>query len=674
MAMIVCPICATRYRVADSQLSKASRLKCKKCKTVFPVSDNIRADDAPQENIPAELPPAGPSPQETSASHTLNLSDIGLDMGVADQDMSNAPTLDFSFSANIPSDTPSESEELHDHIASGSQEDQGQLQVGMGNLSFQPGGDGESTLSMDHNLDFSFTAAIPEAAPEGEEAPPAEEGEPAGNQELSLENLSLGDLPEESTMTMPTGAGETLFSEPGANLFQETVPAEPPPAEVEAPADVFGGDLPQAGVHIGFSAETQGAKSGPVVAPDEDFSDVEKALDALADGSFEKEIKKRKAQATRGQRLKLIGAGIGLAVLVALGGLWSLLPSAHEKLAKRYDKLVSQPEIAPQDVVDLFLDASAQQDQEMIQKVSVMKDLLPISSGEVLSVGEEYDATPPVNLGEEIAALKAEIEALKKTNADIEKKWQEESKVNLTPELINTNIQELLRKQQNLQAEYKAKEAESAEKMVNLQQQISEAKKDLEENRRRAQETIDDTSPTGKAMYTASVRNQQSLSKKIGELEDMLAVEKPAHAKRMQTIDAEYNPRFDAFEKELKQQQALYEKARLLQDQQNSPLVLLDKQMKQVKAELTEKEEMLQAKEAGLKMVVDFFKRDAQRQQVEQQRDKALFAHVSKNVVVSVKLRGGSKQKIPIMLTRYRAQIGEQTIQGDWVVEKVLQP
>jgi len=79
-------------------------------------------------------------------------------------------------------------------------------------------------------------------------------------------------------------------------------------------------------------------------------------------------------------------------------------------------------------------------------------------------------------------------------------------------------------------------------------------------------------------------------------------------------------------------------------------------------------------KEKQLQTVVAFFKRENQKQLVENNRNRAEFVAVSKNVKASVKFQGGAKQDVSIELKRYRASIGDQTIQGDWMVEKVLQP
>lgn len=731
MAMVVCPICATRYRVGESQLSKASRLKCKKCKTVFPVSDNIRAEDALPEEEGFQQP-------DTSAFQDQTLSyekseDTGQSSGTGfgfeeSADSSSAPTLDFSLSENIPgqetgtdSDTGSSRVEIQDHIVDTSQENQGQIEVGLGNLSLEGKDEGETTLSMDLGLDFSFSAVIPEASPEDEASPDGEasewqEEEPggggeggAGDLDLSLDGLRFGEAPEDATMTMsdsPSAGMTPPLSEISHDL--------PVGGGIEAPVEGYGQEeeplatccidsltmglttceicgrnlegrahdevvqerrqqlreeLPQGEAQIAFSEE----KVLEEAPPEDDFSDVERALDALADGSFEKEIKKREAKKYRRQRYMMFGGVVVLAVALLAAVAVTLLPSTQERLEAKYQDLLKQPEMDPADVVALFLDAVEKQEKTVFEKLSVIPTMpTNIAGGNVVTVGEELEETSLGVLGQEVSALQEELAQLNERYQTTEKKWQEESALDLSPGLIEVSIKQLTKKQEDLQQEYAAKEAESAKKMRGFEQDLEEANQELEENRRRADQYIDDTTPQGKAMYTASIRNQQSLSDKIAKLQDWLAEERTKYAQRMQKIDAEYTPRFTEVANGLAEKKALYEKAILLKDRTNSPLILLDKELKTMKAELDQKEQLLQEQQQELQKAVAFFKRREQHQQVEQNQNIAEFTHSSRNVVASIKFKGESKQKVPVVLKRYRAIIGDQRIQGDWIVEAVL--
>ncbi len=760
MAAIVCPICSTRYRVTDAQLSKASRLKCKKCKTVFPVSDNIRDEDTIDDGDSSAASP--PKSETSSLAGSLDLPGtqdfqtdqeepggiaaapeadseaMTLDFNFASMDGAEnaAPAMDFSFSAVMP-EAPDEDDEdddveLDDHIADSLHNDQGQLNVGLGGLPLSGGtDDGESTLSMDggSNLDFSFNAAMPEASPDHEESEDEsyEEGDVAEDdgamQDLSL-GLDLGAPPDDATMTMSDSTSETsssmnldtsLTESDDAGDFEDTAAGDTDYDDGGGYADdqeeldtccvdslamgmttceLCGRDLQGAGsqnsanqrreqlhdempageTQIGFSGEgpATGEQSPILTSDDDDFSDVEQALDALADGSFEKEIKKREAKKTRGSRLKFIAIGIVAGVIAIIGGGVLLLPSSHERLTKRYEDLMAQPELNPKTVVALFLDAAAKQDQEIFGYLSVMPSMPDISGGTVVTVGEDYERTSLGQLGKDVAQLKTELDALQTTYENTEKQWQEAGAVDLSPNLINANIDQLLQKQATLQTEFDEKEQASLQKTISLQTKIQETEEELDANRLRAQQYIDATDKQGKAMYTASVRNQQSLSDKLGKLEASLADERLSHAKRMRDLEAEYNPQFQKITEDLAVQRELYDMAVLYADSKKSPLVVLDIKLKELKSTMVEKEQTLKQKEQHLSTAFNFFKRQERRQQAEQHSNDAEFVHVSKNVVALVNFKGSGKREVPIVLKRYQGIVGEQTIQGDWVVEAVL--
>ena len=735
MAVIVCPICATRYRVADSQLSQASRLKCKKCKTVFPVSDNIRDETSKGEgatqSFPAPAvkgnktsspkPPVTPPKADLSGSpqgHSIdfNLNDMSLDFGTSAN--APAPELDFAFRASVPQEQESsESNELHDHIAGASQNTQGRIDIGLDELAFEQRGDedAEATRSLDYNLDFSFSANIPEAPPEREaEGMPADADMP--DQAGALEGLNLDDMSGEATVTM-TGRPALNLSEAPLAVGQAPVApapaaAEPPEAQAQAPAEplstccidslamglqkcgICGRDLKgreheieadlqlrkkqlkdellQGEVQVGFSGESYSDETAALPKAGEDFTDVERALDALADGTFEKAIKKKESRKTAAKTMKLMGAGIGAAVVVVFGILWALMPTAHEKLVARYDKLMAQPELDSQELVALFLDAASKKDQAIFESLAVMAAMPAINSGKVVTVGNEYDETALGSPGKEITALNDELTTLKATYQDKEKKWQEESKVDLSPQLIEQTLASLTQKQEALQAEANGKETDSKKKLLSLQQDRDTAKQEWTDNRKRVQDLIDATDPKQKAMRTASERKVQALDDKIAKLEAQIREEDTAHRQRMEALKAEYTPKFEQLKAEFRKQQALLEKAKLLKDQKNSPLVLLDKELKDLKKVMTEKENLLKEKDAQLKTALAFFKRDNQKPLVEKNQQIAEFAHLSKNVIAAITFEDGTKQSVPVVLKRYRAVIPNQTLQGDWLVETIL--
>ena len=369
MAVIVCPICSTRYRVAEAQLSQASRLKCKKCKTVFPVSDNIKSDSSSQKEEVTPLNPPTPEPEDTSASHTLEfpglqdeppqtlqeaaevpqddssgLGDFSLDFNIPSEATVEAPSLDFSFSTETPEVPENGGEDviLEDHIVDSLHTGQGEIEVGLGNLTLNSDDNGETTLSMDggSSLDFSFSAVVPESGPDDEQEEQEhgdqlleEEGDDGGAiQDLSL-NLDIGtpqadDIPDDATMTM-AGSPESAaldISLDGLETEQEADFAVESESDEYAEEDDYSeeeplntccvdslamgyttcelcgrnlqglednefvqqrrqqlrAELPEGEVQIGFSEEGDAeAQHKAMAPPEEDFSDVEQALDAL---------------------------------------------------------------------------------------------------------------------------------------------------------------------------------------------------------------------------------------------------------------------------------------------------------------------------------------------------------------------------------------------------------
>jgi len=432
-------------------------------------------------------------------------------------------------------------------------------------------------------------------------------------------------------------------------------------------------ELLQGEVQVGFSEELIGDEKTAIPQTEDDFTDVERALDALADGTFEKTIRKKEARKAAAKKMRMIGAAIGLGIVLVAAVFWTLRPKPHEVLLSRYKELMSQQEVGPQEVVVLFLDAASEQAQEVFNRISVMQTMPNITGGDVESVGEEHDETSLGSPGKDIVQLNEDLENLKKEFEEKEKKWQEESELkNLSPKLIETQINNLITKLKALQAEFDEKEAGSAKKLVSLRQQRDTAEQELKENEKRARENIDRTDPLGKATYKASSRNVQSLTSQIGKLEAQINQENVAHRQRIQELEAEYAPRFSDLREKLQIQQALHEKAKILQDPEKSPLIMLDKELKEIKNTLKEKEISLEEKKEQLETAKAFFKRDDQKQRVEKDQNIAEFVHISRNIVTSAKFRGGSKQKVLLVLKRYRAIIADQTIQGDWVVETIL--
>jgi predicted Zn finger-like uncharacterized protein len=720
MAVIVCPTCSTRYRVADSQLSKASKLRCKKCNMVFQPQNSIAKDESSPDKGEPEIPTSlaestqtfqGAGPQklnidlpfdqnqqvlpphgaETIESRqglpsNMNLGDMTIDF-----DMSPGtpiPEMDFSFSANIPENVdvgeagePGEGE---------AQEDQ----AGPGEVPGEP----EATLTMDQGLDFSFNARIPgleEVEPGGlPEVPEALTD--VSDQPISLPSLELGaTVPTEPPTAAPgippvePAAGEQAQEEFLSTCCIDSLAMGLKKCEIcgknlvgkekavgedlkQQRKQQLKGELQQGEVQVSFSEEQAGTEASFAPPTDEDFSDVERALDALADGSFEKVLKKKEVQKTRTQTMKMIGAGIGLLLLLVIGGIWLLLPSSHEKLVSRYKQLLSQKQVGSQEVTALFLDAASQKDQEVFNWVSVMPTIPDISGGTVTSVGEKEEEQSLGILGKDIQKLREDIATLEKTIEEKNKLLQGYMSKNLTPKLIEEEIKVLTEKQNALQQEFDGQVAESGKKLTRLRQDLANTELEIKENEKIAQKYMDATDRIGKALYQNSQTKKNLLAENKGKLEAQIRTEENDHQQRVKGIEAEYAPQFSTLKQRLQDQQALYQEAKLLQDREKSPVTLLSEELQRLTKTIADQKATLDEKQKQLKTAIAFFKRDDQKQRVTKDQNTATFVFVSKNVMASVKYRGGSKQKVPIVLKRYRATIGDQTIQSDWVVETIL--
>ena len=702
MAVIVCPICGARYKVADEKLAKATRLRCKKCNTVFPASENIKPPAAPQPTPEASESPESHLPSSAEAQADMNLSDLSLDFGASAE--SSSESLDFSF------DTSGASEEIVSTRAEAEEEQQA-LSEGPGDLSFADGGaaDNEAGMPEDESLDFSFSAAVPEDIPEEDEEEDFEESEElAGDEEgesLGLEGLNLGGALEseedEASMDLsglqqePEAAEEEEAAEDytgpaaeplktccidslamglttcelcGTNLEgreHEVDEAFMQQRRQELKESLLAGDAA-----IGFSTE-QGENGADSLQTAEDFSDVEQALDALADGSFEKQIKKKETYTTLAQKMKMLGAGVVVLLVILGAAAWFLLPSSHEKLMNRYTDLMAQDTPAPRDVAALFLDTVAARDREVFQRISVMAEMPSIANGKISSMGAEEGPVAVGTLGQDIEQLQQEIADLEQQIETKTKTLQEYSSKQLSPGLIEEAIKRLQEKEETLVQEFEAKINESKTRLVRLQNQLARAQEELAENQQKARKYMDATDPQGKAVYLASVRKQQSLEEEIVELGRRIAEEQQEHDQRAQALSAEYEPQLEGLRGEIQHQQALYEEAILLKDKEKSPVTQLSEELDQMTQTIIDKKDLLKTKRQQLAAAVGFFKRQEHQKWLDQVKNQAAFTYSTRNVIASAKYNG-RKQKILLVLKRYQATVEDKTLQSDWLVEKVL--
>ena len=753
MATIVCPACSAQYRISDEKISEKSRLRCKKCGTVFRLHDTIKLADesSPEHETPPSQPVRQTEPhkpvQPLSEDHTLefdlaaiqlhtpssvqetetpppqenlsvdmNLGDMALDFGMPSRVDSEGETL--SFGPLIPADeeTPSGGEELHDHIAEIS------IDQSNPNLSgFLFGGDdqqGQPDKSADDNLDFSFSANIPEGS--GEEGEENVEGE-EGFTDEDLEESQASPTDQELGGELKLGVPEEEIAAPAVEAQEPSISSKPEaqPAELEQPqpeealpeedlktccidslamgllrCEICGRNLKdkhqyayelqrqrrqqlreelvKAEVQIGFSEEQYESDAGEMrVSPAEDFSDVERALDALADGSFQESIKKKEAKQTVAKTLKMIVV-IGVAVVVVVAGVfWYLLPSSHEKLAARYEELMAQQEVEPTSLVRLFLDAAIENDEEIFRKITVMNTLPEITSGKILSAGDEYEKTSIGSPGQKISSLKEEIAALEKQISDKTKLLNEYSSKNFSPAALEETMKSLEKKIDTLKAEFEAKDAENAKKLKGLQRELAETQDEIQKNQEFSRKYLDATDTVGKALYTNSVTKLRSLAEQKARIETQIQQENTAYQQRNQELKAEYAPQFSDLETRVAETKAMLHEASLLQDANKSPVVILSKELEQLTQAIIDKKSALEQAEYQLKEALGFFLSPEKKNQIVNEQNSAEFFHVSKNVAALIKVGKSSEQQVSIVLKRYEAIVSNATLQSNWLIEKI---
>ncbi|GAK57211.1 chromosome segregation ATPases [Candidatus Vecturithrix granuli] len=407
------------------------------------------------------------------------------------------------------------------------------------------------------------------------------------------------------------------------------------------------------------------------VSSAEDFSDVERALDALADGSFQESIKKKEARQNVTKTLKMIVAIVVTVLVVIAGVLWYLLPSSHEKLVAQYEQLMSQQDADPTNLVRLFLDAAIEKDEEIFRKIAVMTALPEITSGKILGASDEYEKTSIGSPGQVISSLKGEIAALEEQISEKTKFLNEYSSKTFSPAALEEILKSLEKKIEILKAEFEAKDAENAKKLRGLQRELAETQDEIQKNQQISRKYLDATDTVGKALYTNSVTKLRSLAEQKARLEAQIQQENTAYQQHSQELKAEYAPRFSELEERVADTKAMLHEASLLQDASKSPVVILSKELEQLTQTIIDKKNALEQAEHQLKEALSFFLSPEKKNQIMNEQDSAEFSHVSKNVAALVKVGKSSEQQVSIVLKRYEAIVSSATLQSNWLIEKI---
>ncbi len=785
MAVIICPGCSTRYRMKDSQISKASKMRCKKCETVFSIQENIEDQGSgggtSQQEAPPPLPMESSQPSESSPDahrldfdlsssveshsqeeesqeteeekaseppsdeHSLdfdlsgfqpqngdeerkeekeeeeetapeNLLSFDMDGGGLSLDFQSssskeeeqspeeaAPEMDFSFHAAMPeeqeTDEEEEEEELQDHVTAPSFESE-QGGMDLAGLSLEGGSEEESSSEGAPSLDFSFSAVVPEGEDEEEEdldeedldeedmgeeeeelmvsEPEEEEEEPLLDEEEEYEDEEFEDEDYEEEEDLDTCCIDSLaMGLDQCEICGRDLRGKDRGVALELQRqrrEQLKDTLIKSETQISFKELQQEAETTPSEEKTpEDFSDVERALDALADGTFHETIKKQESRKAAAKTMKLAGIAVVVVVLIAGGGLWSLLPSQHEKLMARYEQLTAAKEINAKDLATLFLDAAIARDQQLLNQISVMKNIPEITEARVVGTGDEYEETSLGMLGKDISTLKQEIASLEKRIEEKTTLLNEYNSKNLSSSIVQQKIDSTIRKIDTLQAEFDERNEELKDKLVRLRQELDDIRADIEKNKATQRKYMTAVDTVGKALYKNSVSKQKYLEEKKEKIELQLIDEEASYKKAYQELEEEFRPRFTELEERLASQRRMLEEAKLLEDEEKSPVTVLSQELEHLSKDMLDKKKLLEKKEQEYKETLNFFTDEAQRRQIAKQKKKAEFRHISRNVAAVVSIDGRAETPITVTLKRYQASVGDQVFQGDWLVEKFAQ-
>ena len=731
MADIICPSCSTQYRISDEQLAKVSKLRCKKCNTVFQWQDHVQSaeEEAPTLTYDASKlgqPPSEPEEEASAQESSLNfpLGDMSLDISSSEMAGGGFGKGFGSFFSDEEEETAAGDEEIQDHISAPIQPQSGGDQnFSSFNFSFGDGSEAEPSAE-EPSEDFSFSAAVPEGMPEGEEGEEGsgEEGEPEAMQSEEAEqeaeapqavglDLSLGAVEiGGETVAMPADSAQEHAAEESAlssapALEEQQAAQEYAPEEELSPCcidslamglprcelcgkDLQGKDrrmalelqkrrrqqlkqeLSGGSVQVGFSEEQLEA-AGHHVHVAEDFSDVEKALDDLASGTFHHAVKKKASKKQLQKTLKTLMAGAVGLVLLAGVVFWTLIPSAHEQLQKRYDTLSAAQETNPKTLVELFFDAAIAKDADIFRRLTIMPDMPAIASGKVLNVGEEYEAASIGTPGRRKDELEKEINMLDQQIKQQSALLDEYSSKNLSPTLLQERIESDQQKLVDATDEFNAQDAELRKKLDSLEDDVREVDANLKKCRQDLRKYISDATEVGKAIYNASVKNQKFLEDKMAKLILQHQREDKKYKKARSELEQKFQPEFVRLQERIKSQKALLREANLLQDKQESPVVVLNKEIEKLSHALDEKKKELEQISAQLSAAMAFFTNADAQQRLAQQQAVTEFRHVSKNVAALVKMERGKEQQMSLVLKRYQAVNPSETIESQWLVEKM---
>ncbi len=178
----------------------------------------------------------------------------------------------------------------------------------------------------------------------------------------------------------------------------------------------------------------------------------------------------------------------------------------------------------------------------------------------------------------------------------------EYSSKTFSPVALEETLKSLEKRVSLLQAEFEAKDAENSQKLRGLQKELRETENGNHPGKpaRFLKKYLDAVDTVGKALYTNSVTKLRSLAEQKARLESQIQQEHKIYQQYDQKLKAEYDPQFAELDERIAQTKAMLQEASLLQDANQSPVLILSKELEQLTQMIIDKKSALEQTEQQL--------------------------------------------------------------------------
>ncbi len=398
-----------------------------------------------------------------------------------------------------------------------------------------------------------------------------------------------------------------------------------------------------------------------------DFSDLEKALDALAEkgpgSDLQKKLVKRKNILV--QALMVLVGLLGLGILAKV-----ILPSSHEKLLKQYSQLIAKEESDPEEIVHLGLVAAKYEDHEILNLISTTPNFPKIGEGKLLQIDNPYDQQNLGSLIQRRAELQQTIRSMEEQlNLKTTQIKQYES--NKVPsKILKDSLEKARADLRELLLELESKKKESLAKVVAFQEKGKALREDLAKAIQIQRENIDRTDSLGKSLYMTNVQKEKKLLNQISKNEDDLKAAQVEQQKYINNLENQYTPQIEELRKKIAEIEKQYELATDLEDPTRSPVERLKAEISQLNADLTFMKKQLEDVEKIFKDIPLYFKNSEHLQNLSTD-PKCLFSSVKRNALVELQEKNNPNKKRTWILKKYEAQCQDKLFKSPWLISEL---